>query len=33
LAQAELARARELDRSGKEAECMAAIYEAKRLAR
>ena len=32
-AQAELERARELDRSGKEAECMAAIYEARRLAR
>ena len=33
LAQAELERAREFDRSGKEAECMAAIYEARRLAR
>jgi hypothetical protein len=32
-AQAALERARELDRSGKEAECMAAITEAKRLAR
>jgi hypothetical protein len=32
-AQAELERARELDRSGKEAECLAAIYEARRLAR